>query len=357
MRIKILLVLSAVAASIVAGGPTNAVAGKCSDSSSITIDKNKGESNETFLARLKRLDFNASSQGEKMIRISISGGDVPVYVSAKAERDVSGNVYYTAFKLYGKWYIPKSEQSSKLLRTKDSQKNGWQLLPVDGQCVVMYIHKIKNDVSDSKLVEDILSIQRMNISQLPIRINDKYQRRWSSYLLVAIIMAQEEKDEKMAKDYKDFASYCRHSPFNQDNRDKTMDLINSFDKCPEDLKQAAKDYVDAHIRLISWSRNLTNRKPDTSIEDAAEIGASLGSLNEDNPLGGALVGGLFGALIGAAHQEEQRETIKSEYDSLMSDMLTKRTKFLESAKRNVDVDKIKDDQQSGQTPLCDINEE
>ena len=328
MKVKLLILLVAILC-IVVHGSTNVVVNESGNASNVTDGQKKFDAEETFLVRLRRLDFNASTENNEMIRISISGGDVPVYVKAKAQRDVSGDVYYMAFKIYGKRYIPKTKKSLELLHTKDSQEHGWQLLPVgDGQCVVMYLQKIKNDVSDSKLVETILSVQRIKQDQFPIRVDDRYPKLWSAYVLGMIIFNQESEDEKVAKNEDGISNYCKHSLFNQVNRKKTIGMINDWDSmCPEDFKQAAIDYVDAQARLVRWMQNLANRKPDNSIDEAASVGAALGSLNEDNPQGGALLGALFGGLVGAAYQEEQRKELYAERDSLQSDVKEKRKKF------------------------------
>lgn len=288
MKIKVLFAISAVVSTVVVSGSTNSIVNGIGNISSDTVGQKKSITEETLLARLNRLDFNASVRDEKTIRLSINGGDVPVYVNAKAQRDVTGGVHYLAFKVYGKWYIPKTNQSLKLLHTKDSQESGWQLLPVgNGQCVVMYLQKIRNDVSDSKLVDAILSVQRIKLDQFPIRADDKYQKVWLAYLLGVTIYSLEIEDEKASKDEDDISGYCKRSPFNQTNHAKTIAMINDWDNmCPDDFKQVAIDYVDAQARLVRWMQNLSNMTPDTSIDEAANVGATLGSLNQDNPQGG-----------------------------------------------------------------------
>ena len=351
MKVKKLLILLVVILYIVVHGSTNVVVNE-----NITDGQKKIDTKETFLVRLRRLDFNASTENNETIRLSISGGDVPVYVNAKAQREVSGDVYYTAFKIYGKRYIPKTKESLELLHTKDSQEHGWQLLPVgDGQCVVMYLQKIKNDVSDSKLVEALLSVQRVKQDQFPIRVDDRYPKLWSAYALGIIIYNQECEDEKASKNEDSMSNYCKHSPFNQTNSNKTIDMINDWDNmCPEDFKQAAIDYVNAQARLVRWMQNLANRKPDNSIDEAASVGAALGSLNEDNPQGGALLGALFGGIIGAAYQEDQRKELYAERDSLSSDVKEKRRKFGDYLIKIIN--EMKSDSDLNTPPICDIND-
>ena len=328
MKLKMMVILSVGILSTVASGFTNVVANECGGISGNTAEQTRIGKEEISLARLRRLDFNAFKEDEETVRLSISGGDVPVYVNAKAQRDVSGDVYYMAFKVYGKWYFPKNNESSKLLHARDSQEKGWQLLPIgNGQCVVMYFQKIRKDVSDSKLVDAILSVQRIKLAQFPLKIDSKYQKIWASYLLGVTIYNQECEDEKISKNEGNIDGYCKHSPFNQDNRNKTMALINDYDMCPEDFKQTVIDYVDAQARMVRWMQNLSNREPDSSIDDAASVGATLGSLNQDNPQGGAILGALLGGIIGAAYQEDQRKELYAERDRLTLDVKEKRKKF------------------------------
>ena len=356
MKVNKLLVLVTVILCIAAHGSTNIVVDESGNVSNVNDGQKKPNTKESFLDRLRRLDFNASIEKNETIRLSINGGDVPVYVNAKAQRDVSGDVYYMAFKVYGKRYIPKTKESLELLHTKDSQEHGWQLLPVgDGQCVVMYLRKIRNDVSDSKLIDTILSVQRVKQEHFPIRVDDKYQRIWSTYILGIFIYNQECEDEKAAKNEDGLSNYCKQSSFNQANRNKTINMINNWDNmCPEDFKQAAIDYVDAQARLVRWMQNLANRKTDTSIDEAASVGAALGSLNEDNPQGGALLGALFGGIIGAAYQEEQREKLYAERDSLQSDVKGKRKKFGDYLIKVID--EMKSDSSLNTPPIYDMSD-
>ena len=315
----------------------------------------KSGAEETLLARLQRLNFNASAANEETIRLSISGGDVPTYIMAKAQRDVSGNVYYTSFKLYGTWYFPKSKKALELLHTEATHESGWQLLPTgDGKCIVSYFCKIRNDVSDRSLVDTLLSVQRIKFEQFPVEIDAEYQKRWDTWILGIQITLQEEEDEKAMEYGGDLASYCSHSQYNQANHDKTITFIKGLSMCPEDCKQAAIDYIDARARTVRWMQNLSNTEPDTTIDDAASVGALFGSLNENNPRGGALLGALIGGLAGAAHQEEQRREKLDQYDRLRADEGAKRKKFGAYVKQVHE--KIKADQESGRAPICDVND-
>lgn len=356
MKIKVLFAISAVVSTVVVSGSTNSIVNGIGNISSDTVGQKKSITEETLLARLNRLDFNASVRDEETIRLSISGGDVPVYISAKAQRDVSGDVCYKAFKVYGKWYIPKTKQSLELLHTRDSKERGWQLLPVgNGQCVVMYLQKIRSDISDVKLVDAMLSVQRIKLDQFPIRVDDKYQKVWSAYLLGVTIYSLEIEDEKASKDEDDISGYCKRSPFNQTNHAKTIAMINDWDNmCPDDFKQVAIDYVDAQARLVRWMQNLSNMTPDTSIDEAANVGATLGSLNQDNPQGGAIMGALLGGLIGAACQEDKRRELYAERDKLTSDLKEKRKKFGDSLVKIIG--EMRADQNLDRSPICDIND-
>ena len=319
--------------------------------------ENTRDDQENLLDRLKRLAFNVSEEDETRIRISIRGGDVPVYISSTAERDVSGDAYYMAYKLYEKRFIPRSKQSLKLLHSIDNEESGWQVFPLnDGQCGVLNFRKIKNSVSDSELADAILSIQRVQLKQFPIPFDKEYQKRWSTYLLLIFISSQYIEDGKTMEAYRDdLAGYCKHSPYNQTNRENTIAHIRSYSMCPEEVRQAAIDFVNAQTRLFGWFQDLSNSGPDNSIDEAVNFVATLGSMDEDNPQGGALLGGILGAVIGSAQQENRKQQAKGEYDRLSADAETKKTHFLNIVKPFID--KIPNDQELGRTPICDINEE
>jgi hypothetical protein len=132
-------------------------------------------------------------------------------------------------------------------------------------------------------------------------------------------------------------------------------MINDwYNMCPDDFKQVAIDYVDAQARLVRWMQNLSNMTPDTSIDEAANVGATLGSLNQDNPQGGAIMGALLGGLIGAACQEDKRRELYAERDKLTSDLKEKRKKFGDSLVKIIG--EMRADQNLDRSPICDIND-
>ncbi len=354
---KLLLLGFAIASTIVARGSEDAAEIATDGVSGIAAGNQTASAEETLLARLKRLSFNVFAETETRICISISGGDMPVYMGANAQRDVSGNVYYVAYKMYGQWYIPKSERSLKLLRSLMTQESGWQLMPDgDGRCTVIYFSKIAKDVSDSGLVDAILSVQRMKRGQFPILIDKEYQERWAAFSLFMILVNQQQLDGQTAKTYEDdLKGYYNNSQYNQENCRKMIELINQFSMCPEDLREAAIDYENAQASQVRWLRNLSNLKPDNSMDDAVNFGAMLGSLNQDNPQGGALLGAIFGGMIGAAQNEEKYNRMKAEYDRLSEDLEKAKKKLADVYGRCTT--KIENDQKAGRIPIFDANDE
>lgn len=84
MRIKIVVVLMVLTVSILADGATNMVVNKSAGVTTAVPEQMRRVDDEDFLTRLRRLSFNASLEDEDTIRLSIGGGDVPVYINANA---------------------------------------------------------------------------------------------------------------------------------------------------------------------------------------------------------------------------------------------------------------------------------
>ena len=239
-------------------------------------------SDESLITRLRRMKFDVKVEDGGILSVSDTGVDEPVFITEERDGASSRGGRIAVIKAFGPWFVRNGEIIYKI-----KQRDGWDAIWGDSRYAFIYATRIGSAVSDKKLTVAIRDAKKQTP---PIDVDEKYQTRWS--ILAALRCLSER---------------------NFDNRpsDKWVQaMATSLKSCPDDFQKAVLDLFAA-----------IPRQDEDMVTAGGNLGALLGSMNEDNPRGGAIVGGLLGAIVGAAKQEEaakeQARVFSAKYENVL----------------------------------------
>ena len=236
--------------------------------------------NESLIDRLRRLKFDVSVNDKGCMVVSDTGVDEPVFITEDCGRAASKDNCVTVFKPFGPWFVRDSETVYKIKRLK-----GWNAVFGDSRYTFIYLVRIRNRVSDKNLTAAIYDVKRKSF---PFSIDEKYQTRWSIlYTMQCLLKCVENGSNK-----------------------KWQAMVASLKLCPVDFQKAMTDLLAA-----------VPGQQEDMVTAGGNLGEWIGSMNEDNPLGGAIVGGILGAIVGAATQEAAIKEQERVFNAKLADLL------------------------------------